>query len=94
MNFHPRNKYLHVEVIENALTEDQDVNILLPKGFDKNKKEQHKLVKLLSAPPNSPYQNDIGKDLVVASHMVEEITVLDKMYTVISESSVYGIFYD
>ena len=92
MEFRPKNKYLLVEQVEDKKPESQTSGFILPDDY--KKVETHKLVKVLSVPSGSSYQDCKGCIAVVLANMVEEIKVQGKTYYVVPEQSVYGVFYN
>ena len=80
---YPLNKYLVVEPIENAPKEDSAV--LIPDDVQVDT-SSYKLVELLEAHVDSRLRK--GMKLIVPSHSIEQISVLDRDYYLLPETHV------
>ena len=90
MHFYPRNKYLYVQVQKEEKVEDTGSHFILPDDY-KRKDGPLQIVKLLRASEGSSYVNDEDKLLVVPSHLIENLEMDGQVFSVVSESAVYGV---
>ena len=84
----PMNRYLVVELIRE---EKKDSGILVPEDY-KEEDSAHSLVKLLKTHDNSSLE--AGMQLVVPTHMIEELQLFGKKHCVVLENHVIGFFRD
>ena len=84
----PMNRYLVVELIRE---EKKDSGILVPEDY-KEEDSAYSLVKLLKTHDNSSLE--AGMQLVVPTHMIEELQLFGKKHCVVLENHVIGFFRD
>ena len=84
----PMNRYLVVELIRE---EKKDSGILVPEDY-KEEDSAYSLVKLLKTHDNSSLE--AGMQLVVPTHMIEELQLFGKKHCVVLENHVIGFFSD
>jgi co-chaperonin GroES (HSP10) len=80
----PLNKYLTVELLEEAQT---DSGVLIPEGVEINK-QNFKVANIIEANAGSLLQS--GTQVVIPSHMVEEVTFFGETYYLVLENHVIG----
>jgi co-chaperonin GroES (HSP10) len=80
----PLNKYLTVEPLDEAQTSS---GVLIPDGVEINK-QNFKVANILKANAESSLQE--GTQVVVPSHMVEEVAFFGQTYYLVLESHVIG----
>ena len=82
----PLNKHLVVQPIEEVKT---DSGVLLPEGT-KISKEPYKLVEVLEVQEDSNLER--GCQIVVPSHVVEEVSFFGKTHYLVLENHVVGFY--
>ena len=90
MDFFPRNKFLHVEALEEKKVNDGIEGFVLPTGYEQ-KNAVLKMVKLLKAPDDSSFFAEVGKLLLVPVHMIESFEYNDLKICIVPENAVYGV---
>ncbi len=90
MNFYARNKNLVIKLEEEK--QEKDSGILIPEDYQKTKLPGMRVAKLLSASGDSQFSYDIGDYIMFESHMMQSFQHNGKTFTVVPESSVYGVF--
>ncbi len=90
MDFFPRNKFLHVEILETKKSNDSLEGFVLPSDYNP-KNSVLKIVKLLKAPDDSQFFEENGKLLLVPVHMIESFEYNDLKICIVPENAVYGI---
>lgn len=91
MQFRPKNKYLLVESAEQKKPEDKTSGFILPDDYKKT--DTHKVVRLVLASSGSAFIDSQNSYILVPSNMIEEIKAFDKIYHLVPEAAVYGVFY-
>jgi co-chaperonin GroES (HSP10) len=86
--FSPCNRYI---LIQKSKTEEPpDTLIALPEGVFKAESEYQKVKVLATAPDVRPPIN-VGKDIVVLSHMIEEVEFDNQTVYLVLENHVLGV---
>ena len=85
----PVNRYLVVEILTE---EKKDSGVLVPEDYKVNN-YAFSAVKLLAKNSNSKLEDVfVGQNLVVPSHMIEEIALFGETHHVVLENNVVGYF--
>lgn len=85
----PMNNYL---VVEPVLEKQEESGILVPDDYKVNQ-SAFCLVKLIAKTSNSRLTNvPEGTNIIVPSHMVEEINLFGEIHHVVLENNVVGFF--
>ena len=86
----PYNRHLLVEPVQE---EKGEAIVLIPDSSVT--KPTYSLVKLAAVSPDcEKFNSDVGSTLLVNTSMIEEIKVSDKVYHLILENYVVGLYYE
>ncbi len=92
MSLVPQNRHLLVEKIE-AEEKESATTILVPDGYVAPDLEQHQLVRILAAAPDS-FLFEAGQCAVVEGHMIKSMKVLGKTHQLVLENYVLALVED
>jgi len=89
LKFHPRNRYLLVELIE-EVEENDSTTILLPEGY-KPKEEGIGLARVIDISPDCKVDVKVGNTITIEKHMLTEFKIKGTSFYLILENYILGI---